>query len=61
MRWRGGVLKPPDQERKKLLQRPASLEIRRLPGLEDYFRVARDPGTNHGIAKVFNAGLPLLR
>jgi hypothetical protein len=29
MRWCGGVLKPPDQERKKLLQRPASLEIRR--------------------------------
>ena len=29
MRWRGGVLKPPDQERKKLLQRSASLEIRR--------------------------------
>ncbi len=27
MRWRGGVLKPPDQERKKLLRRPASLEV----------------------------------
>jgi hypothetical protein len=33
MRWRGGVLNPPDQERKKLLQRPASLEIPRLSGL----------------------------
>jgi hypothetical protein len=30
MRWRGGVLKPPDQERKKLLQRPASLEMHRV-------------------------------
>jgi hypothetical protein len=29
MRWRGGVFKSPDQERKKLLQRPASLEIPR--------------------------------
>jgi len=28
-----------------------------LPGLEDYLRLAR-PGTNHGIAKVFDAGLP---
>ena len=35
MRWRGGVLKPPDQERKKRLQRPASLEIRRLPGADE--------------------------
>ena len=33
MRWRGGVLKPPDQERKKLLQRSASLEIPRYSGL----------------------------
>jgi hypothetical protein len=36
MRWRGGVFKPPDQERKKLLQRPASSEIPRLPGLTRY-------------------------
>jgi hypothetical protein len=33
MRWWGGVLKPPDQERKKRLQRPASLEIRRYQDL----------------------------
>jgi hypothetical protein len=37
------------KKRKKLLTRPASLEIRRLPGLDDYFREADEPGTITGM------------
>jgi hypothetical protein len=38
---RRGVPEESRNPGKKLLQWPASLEIPRLPGLEDYFRVAR--------------------